>query len=51
LIEEERARYEQQTEQMRNERDTSREDAAKLRGTVEALQAQVKELMQALGAR
>jgi len=51
LIEEERTRYEQQAEQMRNERDTSREDAAKLRGTVEALQTQVKELMHALGGR
>jgi len=51
LIEEERNRYEQQAEQMRNERDTAREDAAKLRGTVETLQIQVKELMLAIGAR
>ena len=51
LIEEERNRYEQQTEQMRNERDTAREDAAKLRGLVEGLQTQVKDLMQALGSR
>ena len=51
MIEEERNRYEQQTEQMRNERDTAREDAAKLRGLVEGLQAQVKDLMQTLGSR
>lgn len=51
LIEEERNRYEQQAEQMRTERDTAREDAAKLRGLVEALQTQVKDLMQTLGPR
>ena len=51
MIEEERNRYEQQAEQMRNERDTAREDAAKLRGLVEGLQAQVKDLMQTLGSR
>ena len=51
LIEEERNRYEQQADQMRNERDTAREDAAKLRGLVEGLQTQVKDLMQALGSR
>jgi colicin import membrane protein len=51
LIEEERNRYEQQADQMRNERDTAREDAAKLRGLVEGLQAQVKDFMQALGSR
>lgn len=51
LIEEERNRYEQQSEQMRTERDTAREDAAKLRGLVEALQTQVKDLMQTLGPR
>ena len=49
LIEEERNRYEQQAEQMRTERDTAREDAARLRGLVEALQTQVKDLMQTLG--
>ena len=51
LIEEERNRYEQQAEQMRTERDTAREDAARLRGLVEALQTQVKDLMQTLGPR
>lgn len=51
LIEAERNRYEQQAEQMRNERDTAREDAARLRGLVEALQTQVKDLMQTLGVR
>jgi len=51
LIEEERNRYEQQSGQMRTERDTAREDAAKLRGLVEALQTQVKDLMQTLGPR
>ena len=51
LIEEERNRYEQQVEQMRTERDTAREDAARLRGLVEALQTQVKDLMQTLGPR
>ena len=51
MIEEERNRYEQQADQMRNERDTAREDAAKLRGLVEGLQTQVKDLMQTLGSR
>jgi archaellum component FlaC len=51
LIEEERNRYEQQAGQMRTERDTAREDAAKLHGLVEALQTQVKDLMQTLGPR
>jgi len=37
LIEEERNRYEQQSGQMRTERDTAREDAAKLRGLVEGI--------------
>ena len=51
LIEAERNRYEQQAEQMRNERDTAREEAAKSRGQIEALQGQVKELMHTLGPR
>ena len=50
-MEKERNHYEQQAEQLRNERDTSREDAAKMRGLVEALQTQVKDLMQTLGSR
>ena len=51
LIEEERNRYEQKAEQMRIERDNVRDDAAKLRGLVEALHTQVKDLMQTLGPR
>jgi archaellum component FlaC len=51
LIEEERNRYEQQAEQMRIERDNVRDNAAKLRGLVEALHTQVKDLMQTLGPR
>lgn len=47
-IEKERHNYEQQAELMRNERDTSRESAARLSGQIEALQAEVKDLMQTL---
>ena len=50
-MEKERNHYEQQSEQLRNERDTSREEAAKMHGLVEALQTQVKDLMQTLGSR
>ena len=36
---------------MRDERDAAREDAARQRGQVEAMQTQVNELMRALGNR
>ena len=40
-----------QKEQMPSERDAARENAAKLSGQVEAMQAQVSELMRALSGR
>ena len=48
LIKKERKRYELQAEQMRSERDIARENADKLRGLVEKLQAQIKEPKQNL---
>lgn len=50
-IEKERNNYEQQAELMRNERDAARESAAKTKGQIEALEAQAKELIHAIGNR
>ena len=49
LIEEERTRHAEQAEQMRTERDDARIEAANCAGQVTALQAQLNELMRALG--
>jgi len=51
MIMEDLRRKQQQVEQLQSERDAARENAAKLSGQVEAMQAQISEMMQALAGR